>query len=81
MTQLIGVICENRQEVILMSDRMVTTADESLAFEHEAKSAALALNALVLTAGTIHEPELIEQTRHEIKERPEIRIVAEALSK
>lgn len=60
MTQLIGALCENRTKVILVSDRMVSTADDSLAFEHEPKFVIISSNAIVLTAGTIHEPELIE---------------------
>lgn len=81
MTQLVGVICEDRSKVILISDRMVTTADGSLAFEHEAKCSIVASNALVLRAGTMHEPELIEDTKNEIKEGTMIREIAESLSK
>lgn len=81
VTQLIGVLCENREKVILISDRMVTTADRSLAFEHEAKFAVVAPNAVALTAGTIHEPELIADTRAEIKGKALVREIAESLSK
>lgn len=34
MTQLIGAICENGKKVITLSDRMVSTGDMTLAFEH-----------------------------------------------
>lgn len=81
VTQLIGVLCEDRTKVILMSDRMVTTANGSLAFEHEPKCAYVASNALVLTAGTIHEPELITNTQAEIKGRGSLIEIAESLAK
>jgi len=81
MTQLIGVLCENRDKVILVSDRMVTTSNGSLAFEHEAKCAFVASNALVLTAGTIHEPEMVTNTRAEIKGKGLLIEIAESLAK
>jgi len=81
VTQLVGALCENRTKVILVSDRMVTTADNSLAFEHEAKFEMLAANALVLTAGTIHEPELIADARTEIGGRASIRQAVESLAR
>jgi len=81
MTQLIGVICENRKKVILISDRMVTAGNGSLCFEHERKCERVATNALVLTAGTIHEPELLEDTKNEIKGKVVIRDISEILSR
>jgi len=81
MTQLIGVLCENKEKVILMSDRMVSTMDDSLAFEHESKCAFISPYALVLTAGTIHEPELINETKDEIKGKSSILKIAESLSR
>jgi len=81
VTQLIGVICENREKVVLLSDRMVTTSDGSLAFEHEAKCAFVGSNALVLTAGTIHEPELIANTQTEIRGKTSLIEIAESLAK
>ena len=81
MTQLIGVLCEDRKKVVLISDRMVTTVNGSLAFEHEVKCAIIAPNALVLTAGTIHEPELIEDTQAGITGKDLIRTTADSLSK
>lgn len=59
MTQLVGVLCEDRTKVILVSDRMVSTGDGSITFEHEPKFALIAPNAIVLTAGSVHEPEII----------------------
>jgi hypothetical protein len=81
VTQLVGVLCENRNKVVLLSDRMLTTADQSLAFEHEAKCEIVASNALVLTAGTIHEPELITDAKNEIKGKASLFEIAECLSK
>ncbi|PIU55669.1 MAG: hypothetical protein COS88_03965 [Chloroflexi bacterium CG07_land_8_20_14_0_80_51_10] len=79
MTQLVGVICENREEVILISDRMVTTADGSLAFEHEPKVEFIVPSALVLMAGSIHEPELITDARSAIKGKTPLREIADIL--
>jgi hypothetical protein len=63
MTQLIAAICENRKAVVLFSDRMVERA--GLAFERGVKGKRIANNAMVLTAGTIHEPELIISVKNE----------------
>ncbi len=60
VTQLIGALCEGRTKVVLISDRMVTAADFTLGFEHEPKFTMMSPFALVLSAGTIHEPELLE---------------------
>ena len=58
MTQLIASICENGSKVIALSDRMVSTGDMTLAFEHQRmKAIAVSPKAIVLTAGTVHEPE------------------------
>ncbi len=81
MTQLVGALCEDKTKVVLVSDRMVTTGDGSLAFEHERKFEMLASNALILTAGTIHEPELITDARIEIGGRASIRQAVESLAK
>lgn len=81
MTQLIGMLCEDRDKAVLVSDRMVTTSNGSLAFEHEPKCAFVASNALVLTAGTIHEPELITNTQAEIKGKGSLIEIAESLAK
>jgi hypothetical protein len=63
MTQLIAAICENREAIVLFSDRMVERA--GLAFERGVKGKKIANNSMVLTAGTIHEPELIMDVRNE----------------
>ncbi len=74
MTQLVAALCEDRTKVILVSDRMVATADDSLAFEHGPKFEWLSSNALVLSAGTVHEPELIEDARAEVGFKPSLSV-------
>lgn len=81
VTQLIGALCEDRTKVILISDRMVTTTNGSLAFEHEPKFQIIAPNAIVLTAGTVHEPEIIAETRVQIKGKCSVLEIADTLSK
>lgn len=59
MTQIIGAICDERKKAIALSDRMITTSDLSLAFEHETpKIDKITSNCIALTAGSalIHEP-------------------------
>ena len=83
MTQLIGAICENGKKVIVLSDRMITTSDLTLAFEHEVpKAEIIANNAIALTAGTIHEPEVIKSVREDFKgtHKPSIIDIARKLS-
>lgn len=81
VTQLVGALCENRTKVVLISDRMVMDEDESLAFEHEAKVEILSSQALALTAGSVHEPELLEDVRAEISIGKEsIRQIADSLA-
>ena len=81
MTQLVGALCKNGSKAILLSDRMVTTGNGSLAFEHEAKFQFIAPNAIVLTAGTVHEPEIIADAKSEIKGRCSVLEIADILSK
>lgn len=81
MTQLIGALCENRSKLILISDRMVTTGNGTLAFEHEAKFQFVAPNAIVLTAGTVHEPEIIVDTKAQIKGMCSVLEIADILSR
>jgi hypothetical protein len=80
MTQLIAVLCEDKKKIIMVSDRMVTTGDGTLAFEHESKHAFLTPFSMVLTAGTIHEPELIEDTRIKTEGVSKIRQIADILA-
>lgn len=80
VTQLVGVLCEDRTKVVLVSDRMVSQADMSLAFEHEAKYEVITPTTIVLRAGTVHEPEIIAQTQVEMKGRGRVQEIAERLS-
>ncbi len=66
----IGVICDNRKTAIACSDRMLTSGDNTLAFEHDVpKIVELFGNCLALTAGaaTIHQP-IIQAVQTEIRE-------------
>ena len=72
MTQIIGVICENGKKAIALCDRMLTTADLSLAFEHETpKIEGLTSNCVALTAGSalIHEP-IFREVKKRFREQP-----------
>ena len=76
MTQLIGAICEGGNKVVLVSDRLVSRA--GLAFERGSKGEEIADNAMALTAGTVHEPELIEEVKRDFSKvsRPPILDIA-----
>lgn len=81
MTQLIAAICENGRKVVTVSDRMVSTEDMTLAFEHEERKVDMITDrTLVLTAGTIHEPDLIRDARQKAKGKERVREVAELLT-
>jgi len=66
--------------VILVSDRLVSRA--GLTFERDPKGEKIAENSMVLTAGTMHEPELIDQVRSDLStiSKPPILSVARALT-
>jgi len=72
LTQLIAAICERRSKAIALSDRMITTQDLSLAFEHESpKIDKITDNCVAMTAGSalVHEP-IFKEVRSKFKERP-----------
>jgi len=80
MTQLIGVICENGKNVITLSDRMVSTGDMTLAFEHpRMKAVAISQRSVVMTAGTLHEPDLPRQAKERSKGKDRIIEIADVL--
>jgi hypothetical protein len=80
MTQLIGAICEDNKKALTFSDRMVSTGDMTLAFEQPAKKVVpVSDKALVLTAGTIHEPDLIRQATIRAKGKERIVEIADVL--
>ena len=69
MTQIIAALCNNRDEIVLVSDRMVSASDDSLQFEYEPKIQMITEYAACLISGTMHEPEVIEDARLEIAGR------------
>lgn len=80
MTQLIAAICDGGKAVVTVSDRMVSTGDMTLTFEQEQPKADLiTANAIVLTAGTMHEPDLIRDARQKAKGKERIREIADVL--
>lgn len=82
MTQLVGAICDGGKKVITVSDRMVSTADMTLTFEQpRMKVEVISGKAVVLAAGTIHEPDLIRQAKESAKGKDKILEVAEELKK
>ncbi len=81
MTQIIAALCENRKKLVFVSDRMVSDAEYTLHFEHEPKGQMLSYNAMVLSSGTMHEPEIIDISRNEIAGRMKLPQMIEILSK
>ena len=81
MTQIIAALCENKSELVLVSDRMVTTADDTLHYDYEPKLEAITDYAMCLLSGTMHEPEIIDDARVEVAGRQNIRQVADILAK
>jgi len=80
MTQLVGAICEDGKKVITVSDRMVSTGDMTLMFEQpRSKAELIAARAIVLTAGTIHEPDLTRQARVRARGKDRILEMADVL--
>lgn len=80
MTQLIGAICENGKKVIALSDRMVSTGDMTLAFEQPLiKAVAISQRSVVMTAGTVHEPDLLRQAKERAKGKDRIIEIADVL--
>jgi hypothetical protein len=80
MTQLIAAICDGGQSVVTVSDRMISTGDMTLTFEPDrSKAIPIARNAVLLTSGTMHEPDLIDDARKLIRGKDRIRDVADVL--
>ena len=80
MTQLIAAICEGGKNIVAVSDRMVSTADMTLTFEpDEIKAQPVGHKALVMIAGTLHEPDLIRDAREKVRGKERLREVADAL--
>lgn len=80
MTQLVGAICQGGKTVVTVSDRMVGTGDMTLQFEQPRRKAVLLCsNAVVLMAGTIHEPDLIRKAQLGAKGKDDLLIIADTL--
>jgi hypothetical protein len=80
MTQLIAAICDGGQTVVTVSDRMISTGDMTLTFEPDrSKAIPIAYNAVLLTSGTMHEPDLIDDARQLIRGKDRIRDIADVL--
>jgi len=80
MTQLIAAICDGGQTVVTVSDRMVATGDMTLTFEpEESKAQPISNKAVVLLAGTLHEPDLIRDAREKVRGKERIREIADGL--
>lgn len=82
MTQLVAAIChcEGNPKVIGMTDRMLSSSDMTLTFERdEAKIEIITNKTVVLTAGTIDEPDLIRDARGKARGKEQVKEVAELL--
>lgn len=82
VTQIIAALCKDKKKLVLVSDRMVSSSDDTLHFEYdEAKLQAITEYAVCLESGTMHEPEIITDARIEIAGRQNIRQIADILAK
>ena len=81
VTQIIAALAKNRTSIVMVADRMVSDEEDTLHFEHEPKGQMLSYNAMVLTSGTMHEPEIINLSREEIAGRAKITSMVDILAK
>jgi len=81
MTQIIAALCNNKNEIVFVSDRMVTTYDDELHYDYEPKLEAITEYAVSLVTGTMHEPEIIDDARAEVAGRQNIRQIADIVAK
>jgi hypothetical protein len=80
VTQLIAAICDNGRSVVTVSDRMISTGDMTLTFEpDQSKAIPITPYALVLTSGTMHEPDLIEDARQRLRGKERVREIGDIL--
>ena len=78
MTQLVGALCEKRKTIITVSDRMVSSGDMSITFEPDKpKHEVITNKCLMLTAGTLLEPGLIEDIKEKGRNESNIRKLVE----
>ncbi|MBN1691114.1 MAG: hypothetical protein JW901_08835, partial [Dehalococcoidia bacterium] len=80
MTQIIAAKANKGIEIILISDRMVTRGDNILRFEHDTKMDRLGDFISVLSTGSIHEPEIIEDAKKEITGHMGVRKISEIVA-
>lgn len=74
MTQLIGALCDNKSTVVTVSDRMVSSGDMTITFEPDRpKYRRVTDKCVILTAGTLLEPCLIEDIKEKGKNELDIR--------
>lgn len=83
MTICIGAICEKRAKAVCASDRMITSRQLLIEFEHnEPKFEILTKKCLALTAGEALPPtEIFRKARTEIQDSPRIAEIAVAIEK
>jgi len=78
MTQLVATLCEGGNKAIAVSDRMLSTSDMTLTFERDEPKIEIITNkSLVLTAGTIDEPDLIRDVKQKARGKERIRDIAD----
>lgn len=80
MTQLIAALGDERSSLVLVSDRMIGTSDNSLFFEHEPKIEMITSCIAVLTSGTMHEPEIVADIKAKATDKASVYQIAEMLS-
>lgn len=78
MTQLIGALCDNKNIVVTISDRMVSSGDMTVTFEPDKpKHQKITDKCAILTAGTLMEPCLIEDIKERGRNELDIRKVVD----
>lgn len=80
MTQLVAALCEGGKQIVTVSDRMVSTGDMTLTFEpEEMKARRITDRSVVLTAGTLHEPDMLFEAREKARGKERMTEIAEVL--
>ncbi|MBA7540837.1 hypothetical protein ES705_33140 [subsurface metagenome] len=78
MTQLIGALCDNGKSIITLSDRMVSSGDMTITFEPDSpKYNSINEKCIILLAGTLLEPCLIEDIKEQGKNERDMRKLVE----
>jgi hypothetical protein len=80
MTQLVSAICDQGKTVVTVSDRMISTGDMTMAWEQpRPKYNAISNKAVVLSAGTVHEPDILRRAEKKSMGREDILEIADAI--